>query len=271
MPATSFLEVFSEMFGKITSFFDIFDLSFFVSGTLCLGAVTFWYQLSGLSYPFNIDSWMRMFQLIILCYVLGLISFSSGRWLRTGFIGRGTRSIYKRLFESENRAEFNMQSYFRNLLTNHNLMGQSFIKYYSKCHESEEVADCLYQRMWAEARQSKDLAPSLNLLNRWWVMAATYDGIAMSLIFYALIIIAWICGVGVNGELGAIITSHKIYDIIIISILVILAIASFREASRLERNQRDELVAIMGYLCHKPNNLQENGNNDQEWCDSDIT
>jgi hypothetical protein len=118
--------------------------------------------------------------------------------------------------------------------------------------------------MWAEIRQSEDLKPSLNILNRWWVMAATYDGIAMSLIFYILIIMAWLAGVGIDGEWGNIIKNHKVYDVIAISILIVLSMASFREAGRLEKNQREELVASMAYLCHKPIDQGKIGENKQE-------
>ncbi|HSD57957.1 MAG TPA: hypothetical protein VLB04_07215, partial [Methanotrichaceae archaeon] len=109
----------------------------------------------------------------------------------------------------------------------------------------------------------------LVLLNRWWVMAATYDGIAMSLLFYVLIFTAWLRGVGVNEKWGSFIEAHFWYVVALILILIALSLASFREASRLERNQREELVASMAYLCHKQKNPQ--GNNNLEWHDSDIT
>ncbi len=269
MPASNFLGVVSEMFCKIASFFDIFDLSFFVSGVLCLGAIAFWYELSDKAFSFDFDGWLRIFQLVIICYVLGLISFSSGRWLRTGFIGREIRCAYRKISGVPNNSQSSSRGYFRTLLISHNLTGQDFIKDYPKCHEDDRVADCLYQRMWAEIRQSRDLAPSLVLLNRWWVMAATYDGIAMSLIFYILIFTAWLSGIGVSEKWGSFIEGSFAYVVVLVLILFALSLASFREAGRLESNQREELVATMAYLCHIRKDHQ--GNSDQGWRDNDIT
>ena len=95
--ASDFLSVISELFGKIASFFDVFDLSFFVSGSLCMAAISFWLRLSGVNSPFVLDSWLRIFELIVFCYVLGLITFTSGRWLRTGFVGRRIRCAFNTL------------------------------------------------------------------------------------------------------------------------------------------------------------------------------
>ena len=35
------------IFEKIGAFFDLFDLSFFVSGAACIGAALFWLHLTG--------------------------------------------------------------------------------------------------------------------------------------------------------------------------------------------------------------------------------
>jgi hypothetical protein len=102
--AADFLGVVSELFGKIASFFDVFDLSFFVSGALCLGAISYWFNLSGFQSPFLLNNWMRFFELIIICYVLGLITFTSGRWLRKGFVGRIFRCTFRSIDRELHRA-----------------------------------------------------------------------------------------------------------------------------------------------------------------------
>jgi hypothetical protein len=273
--AADFLGVVSELFGKIASFFDVFDLSFFVSGALCLGAISYWFNLSGFQSPFLLDNWMRFFELIIICYVFGLITFTSGRWLRKGFVGRkfrcASRFVQEKAFTKKEKGRNgnskkhnNSREYFRTLLKNHGLNETEFIKAYGKCLEdpnaadpaADNIADCLYQRMWVEIRQSSELAPSLNLLNRWWVMAATYDGIAMSLIFYAIIIIIWWNGFGLSDSNMVMIKSHPHYAFVAILILSMLSIASFREAGRLENNQREEIVATMAHFCSSQKDKQ---------------
>jgi hypothetical protein len=256
--ASDFLSVISELFSKIASFFDVFDLSFFVSGSLCLAAISFWFKVSGINYPFALDNWMRIFELIVFCYVLGLITFTSGRWLRTGFVGRKLRCLSRKLnvkisgTNTEQQKDYlNSREYFVFLLDNHGINEREFIKNYNGCGSNPHVADCLYQRMWAEIRQCSALSPSLTLLNRWWVMAATYDGIAMNFIFYALIIVIWLNGMGLNEEYSIMIREHPYYEYSFVAILIlsILSIASFREAGRLEINQRAEIVATMAHFC----------------------
>jgi hypothetical protein len=298
--ASDFLSVVSDAFGKIASFFDVFDLSFFVSGALCLAAISFWFELSETSSPSFLDNWMGTFELVIFCYVLGLMTFTSGRWLRTGFVGRKFRCTFRRLDGELHRAykifleagedqksasnkgniqgskentehqskHLNSREYFQALLSGHGLKEQEIIRTYDRCYSNTMVADCLYQRMWAEIRQCRELAPSLTMLNRWWVLTATYDGIAMNLIFYALIIIIWLNGIGLSVKNSDLIMSHPYheYSFVAIFILLMLSIASFREAGRLEINQRAEIAATMAHFCGNPKYLckadenQENAN-----------
>ena len=277
--ASDFLSVISELFGKIASFFDVFDLSFFVSGSLCLAAISFWLRLSGVNSPFILDSWLRIFELVVFCYVLGLITFTSGRWLRTGFIGRRIRCIFNTFKddiysaceiakgnagnprERKQEKHLNSRDYFLTLLKSHGLDEVDFIKIYDSREINPLVADCLYQRMWAEVRQCKELSPSSTLLNRWWVMTATYDGIAMNLILYIIIIIIWLNGIGLNEEYSILIKTHPYYEYSIAAIFVLMAfsIASFREAKRLELNQRAEIVATMAHYCANPKYRCKNG------------
>lgn len=60
----------------------------------------------------------------------------------------------------------------------------------------------LYVRLWAEIRHSDSVTPSLQLLKRYWVMAATYDGIAISMALWALLLFAGSFGWGIASFLN---------------------------------------------------------------------
>ena len=47
----------------------------------------------------------------------------------------------------------------------------------------------LYERLWVDLRESPSHAASFTLLNRYWVMSATYDGVAVSCLLWALAVV----------------------------------------------------------------------------------
>jgi hypothetical protein len=63
---------------RIAGFFDIFDLSFFVSGATTLAALSFWTWKNGVPIPPNVPGWMQVMAFIIGCYVLGACPSSGG-------------------------------------------------------------------------------------------------------------------------------------------------------------------------------------------------
>jgi hypothetical protein len=215
---------------KISSLLDIFDLSFFISGTFCFAGILFWLSLSGIKILENFGGFLEFFFVIIACYGLGLLCFITGRWLRRKFI---EKYVLKCKISNLGR-ELDI------LLKIHNLNEKSFLKLYSPLSDNIS-ARALYQRLWVEVRQSNEFLPSLNLLNRWWSMAATFGGIAFSLIVWILIINAT-----VELNFGAIDSLLFKYCILILG-LIALSLLSFREAARLERNQIEELIASISY------------------------
>jgi hypothetical protein len=60
----------------------------------------------------------------------------------------------------------------------------------------------LYVRLWAELGQTPESAPKLSFLNRYWVMAATYDGLAFALIIWAGVLVACIIQRSVSYVIG---------------------------------------------------------------------
>ncbi|MEI9809714.1 MAG: hypothetical protein WDO16_18660 [Bacteroidota bacterium] len=68
---------------KIADFFDLFDLSFIVSGVISSSAVFFILYQNGIALPGFTDlSGLQVFFLIVNCYVAGLISWMLGKRIR---------------------------------------------------------------------------------------------------------------------------------------------------------------------------------------------
>ena len=95
----------------------------------------------------------------------------------------------------------------------------------------------LYVRLWAEVRQSPDLGPSFYLLRRYWVMAATYDGMVVALAVWVVTIVACMFGVGGSPP------TDMIVGVPIGVALLVSAVACSREAGRYVDYQMEELVA----------------------------
>jgi hypothetical protein len=211
-----FGEALKLVFEKIAGFFDIFDLSFFVSGAVTFGALLFWLTSTGLSTP-SVDGWIKVLIVIIGCYVSGLVCFAGGRWLRMILFGRwfsmsaGTQCI--------------------EALNAHGLEKEKAFAQYIGRNDSWR----LYVRLWAELREAPNLASSLSFLNRYWVMAATYDGLTFAFIVWIIVLIACMIQRSVAVVVG-LPTSI---------ILAIFAIACMREASRFVTYQVEELVAAI--------------------------
>jgi hypothetical protein len=188
-------EALKTIFGKISAFFDLFDLSFFVSGAVSLSALIFWLHLAGKQVPFNLQGWLKVLAIILGCYVSGLFCFAVGRWIH---------------WFQRKKHEKKSNDHFREILEAHGLADERpFSDYLSRAKGIRR----LYTRLWAEVRQMDQLSPSLSLLNRYWVMAATYDGSFIGIpMAVVLFMVSWRC---------------------------------FMESSRLVSNQREELVATI--------------------------
>lgn len=215
-------EGFKSILERIADFFDIFDLSFIVSGATTATALAFWVWRAEIVAPPIPTGWLAGVGLIIGCYVLGLVCFALGRWIRMGFTTR--RSARK--FDKK----------FREILAGHGLETESpFAAYLAR--ENSRGIWRLYVRLWAELRMTADLVPSFSLLRRYWVMAATYDGGAIALIVWAGVIMA--CAFGLSDE-------HQISPTVALptaGVLIVAAVACLREAGRYVKYQVEELVA----------------------------
>jgi hypothetical protein len=216
-------EALKTIFGKISAFFDLFDLSFFVSGAVSLSALIFWLHLADRKLLFELQGWLRVLAIILGCYVNGLFCFAAGRWVH--WIRR-TKTIK------------DSNVHFEEILKAHGLDDEKPFKDYLDRKDVDGIRR-LYIRLWAEVRQMDQLSPSLSLLNRYWVMAATYDGLAIALLVWLVVFIFWLTGFGVASPLNPFI------GIPIIVALAGMAFRCFMESGRLVSNQREELVATI--------------------------
>jgi len=91
-------------------------------------------------------------------------------------------------------------------------------------------------RLWAEVRQAPELAASFSLLRRYWVMAATNDGLVIALLAWSVVMRMCIFGAGgaqpIDPTLG----------LIAILVLLVSIIGFWREASSYVEYQMEELA-----------------------------
>ena len=159
-----------SIFERVGEFFHIFDLSFFVSGTMTFGALAFVYLQMRYPRSFLFPSWIAVMALIVACYVCGLIAFAVGREISGQSFRRRT-----------------LERILPDALSAHNL-GDSIIASYTS--NGETGLWRLYIRMWSEIAHEKSAPVVIHHLMRYWAMAATYDGVAFSFIVWAAALIA---------------------------------------------------------------------------------
>lgn len=152
---------------RIGEFFHLFDLSFFVSGTATFSAIVYWFSRQETALvPILLPSWVYVVGLAVACYICGLLSFAAG-----SIVTKQLRKGLPDLLEGVLRAH----------------CADTTVKPYL---ENRERAWRLYERLWVEVRQTQKCASSFSLLSRYWVMAATYNGLAISCFVWAVILLA---------------------------------------------------------------------------------
>lgn len=157
------------VFDRIGEFFHLFDLSFFVSGTATFSALVYWILQKdrgrdGL--PEWIPSWALVVAFVVACYICGLLSFAAGRLCT---------KIWRRGFQEQ----------IESAIEQHRITAPEVKSYLSGTDRPWR----LYERLWVDIRESRKHASSFSVLNRYWVMAATYDGIAMSSLIWFLALV----------------------------------------------------------------------------------
>ena len=220
------------IFDKLGDFFDILDLSFLVSGVATTGALIFWYYFAFGQIPFELSGTIRVVRMILVCYINGLISFSTGRWVR-----QIINNVVARFYKKEDRKQA-FSERFRETLLAHGLEDHPKIKAYLTRTEETSVYR-LYVRLWAELRHEHSIKPSLSLVKRYWVMAATYDGLSTSIAIWFLLLLE--LTIGFSG--GRILPLEQGAFFMVLS--VVFYIASLREAGRYSKYQMEDMVGSL--------------------------
>jgi hypothetical protein len=238
-------DAFKTLLARIGEVFGVFDLSFFVAGAVCAGAVVFGLHIFGSTWPRGIDlgkwSAVHVVATVLGCYVLGIVCFAASRHVRNG------PGFYLQL--PEQLGDFNLAAHYdladvvpplpslqARLLalrpgapvTERDVLAQ-------KCTR-------VYTLLWAEVRQDKALAPSFNLVMRYWVMAAMCDGLATALLVWLVLWVLWAAHVDTVPSPP----SGRIMLLVGVA-LGVGTVLFFREARRYTRYQMYEIVATLAY------------------------
>ncbi len=222
-----FGELLKSFFDNLAYLFGIDFLSFFVSGATCLGAFVFaWRQFAPETFPSQFTNGLAIAAIAIACYVLGMVCFASGRWIRTQLFRDTSDKLLYHILESYAQ-----------------LGEEPFPEYYEQAanmgaKERNSLMQHLYSLMWTEIRQSKQLMTSYTLLKRYWFMGATYDGLGIALFVWFLVIFPWVQKIWRQH--------HPLLGILII-VLLLLPFICWREADRYKKYQVEELVATLAY------------------------
>jgi len=224
-------KAFKSIFDKLSDFFDILDLSFFVSGVALTLSILFWLNQRDLYTFQEIRFNGILIVYILICYIDGMIAFALGRWIRMGI----WENIKSKLSKKNNRCK-SFEIYFEEMIKAHGLENNPTIEKYL----DRKGAWRLYIRLWAVIRENKKYANSLSVIKRYWVMAATYDG--LSIFSLIAILITSDFGFGIFGEK---IITHcwAVYPILIIFLFTFFA--CIREAGRYVEHQIEEVVATI--------------------------
>jgi hypothetical protein len=252
------------LFDKFIDFFDIFDLSFFVSGATFVAAIA-WAQLTPnlgivLGYPWDPEQepstnginvevapvgslsldglpGVGVIVLVLASYISGMTCFAVGRFVR--------KWVYRAVDNNRRKRGKRPPSVLFAELAQHGMIakapdGEGWVvtehgqklrwmsRYFAQGGKGQETA--LYVRMWAEVRQRAIFAPSFSLLRRYWVSSATLDGLFVALSTWAALLA--LVQQDVHGWIPSIATFGG-------------ALFCLREARRYGEFQREELVATL--------------------------
>lgn len=217
---------------KVSEGLNFFDFSFFVSGFLTFIIIEYAVNVFNDRY-IHFASFMDYVVAVVFIYISGIISFVSGRFLRT--------KVRDRLEVDVKPTKWYQVSTFKFIYTN------TLIKYNALAIEGIPKTDpsLAYSQMWIEIHKNDNDGKSYRDLYRQWVMQAVCEGLLFSFLLallFSLILPIY------EWRMNDTIPHISIYVIglcgSIIGILVCL-----REAQRYAENQIKEV--IISYLLLK--------------------
>lgn len=235
---------------KAFGLLEVFDLSFFVSGAALMAALFFAELLPGATLLLGMEDQhlhdvpaLGWGILIVASYISGLACFSLGR-------SAGRRLAAQWSWTKGDQSLLELLSHHALVITEDAWslteagkkipwLGR-YLRAANRCSDARAlsgVQSALYVRMWAQLRVHKDLGNSFGLLRRYWVSAATLDGLFVAGLAWAAVL--W----DAQYPWGAAFSASG-------------ALLSSYEARRYDQHQRRELVATIAELYDDERNLE---------------
>jgi hypothetical protein len=216
------------IFGRLAEFFHIFDLSFIVSGAASFGALAFLSQRAKIEFHFPFASWVAGFAIVIACYISGLLSFAFGRLING--------SLYRRRV---------LEKVLWNAIDMHELKVPENLKIKDNKDKKDKIWR-LYIRLWQQFSAFRASTVVYSHLSRYWAMAATFDGLAVSLLLWASAIL-------ISGHAGAPVLPQTGAWVAVAAILGLAAILSFRQGAKYLEFQVEDIVAALAVVQEQKN------------------
>ncbi len=198
----------NKIMDRIANVFSVFDFSFIISGIAAFMIIYTYLSFTYSNVLLLLDSNHSWIFIIFIIYILGLIMFTLGRYIRQEVFGQ-KKSKYQ------------------------------LFKKYGFSSESVEEIDALFSQYWNNLRNDNS-ERTYDYYNRLWVMTAIYEGLAGSAFLASALIILCFCRI-VNSY------GYPYGIIIILSILLLMYILIyilFREAKKNAETIITDLIAI---------------------------
>lgn len=198
----------NKIMDRIANVFSVFDFSFIISGIAAFMIIYTYLSFTYSDVLLLMDSNHSWIFIIFIIYILGLIMFTLGRYIRQEVFGQ-KKSKYQ------------------------------LFKKYGFSSESVEEIDAIFSQYWNNLRNDNS-ERTYDYYNRLWVMTAIYEGLSGSAFLASALIILCFCRI-VNSY------GYPYGIIIILSILLLMYILIyilFREAKKNAETIITDLIAI---------------------------
>lgn len=217
------------IFQKIADFFNLFDLSFIISGVITSSAIAFFLHSTG-QINFNdihIHGFL-FFAAIAVIYAVGLVSWVIGRYFRTVF--PRYIHVHHKFVEHKATNDLLYKRYVSDDIKDVSLL--------------EKKMKTLYGYLWVLVRENLADKESYSLLKRYWVQTATFDGLVTSfclwgLVFFSILFISPIHNLTLSEQGHSI---NKLIGCIGLGLAIISMLVVLSEAIRYKKYQMGELV-----------------------------
>lgn len=210
---TAWANAASKLADKLVELLEVFDLSFVVSGAVGLVAIMFAFG-ADLDTFVGADAPMFLGG-VVAAYFVGLACFAIGRRVRARLPGAIVPAE-----EIAGRAE---------ALADVEELADLFVD----GQLDPKRRTMLYDRLWVHVRTLPELAASFSLLKRYWILAATFDGLAIA-------VLLWNAPIAVALQAGA-----PVAWVIVSALTLLVSGFAFAQANEYRRYQAAELLATV--------------------------